>query len=73
MSEDGTEGDYIGWDYSEDDIQSEERERTGNLNDFEKMLAYHEITASEFNYLSNNQQRQMWWNYRKFGDDSDER
>lgn len=63
----GTEADAIGWNWDEDSIRKEERERTGKFTEFEKMLAYHEMDENEFAQESNNSQAQLLWNYRKFG------
>jgi hypothetical protein len=67
MSNTPTEADSIGWDYSQADIEKEERERTGKFTEFELMLKYHEMNEHEWRDCSNNDQRQLWWIFRKLG------
>lgn len=54
-----TEADAIGWDYggSDDDEDTE----------FSRFLNYHDIDDIEYQDLSGNERRNMWWNFRKFG------
>lgn len=65
-----SEADAIGWDYSEEDMDKEERERTGNLNEFELMLEYHGLDEQDWQQESGNSQNRLWWNYRKLGKQS---
>jgi hypothetical protein len=53
--------------YTEQDIATEDRHRTGDLNEFELMLEYHGIDEQEWQRESGNRQRQMRWNYNKLG------
>ena len=65
-----SEAEAIGWIYTSDDIDAEDRQRTGNLNEFELMLEYHDIDDQEWQHLSGNEQGRMWWNYRRLGKES---
>ena len=35
--------------------------------EFDKMLTYHHIDEKDWEYTSNNERRNLWWNYRNVG------
>ena len=60
MNDEGTEGDWIGWDYSSEDTDDE-------MTEFDHFCEYHGIDEGDYSHFSNNQISNMWWNFRKFG------
>lgn len=67
MSEEVSEAEEIGFEFTLEDHLREERHRSGNYSEFELMLDYHGMSAREYGDTSHNRQRDLWWNYRKFG------
>lgn len=53
---------------NDDHLEFNERDidLTIPLNRFESMLEYHGITKQEFIEYSNNQQKELQWNYKRF-------
>ena len=60
----GSEGAYIGWQFEPEDVRVFQDDE---MSEFDLFLEYHEITAQDYQHISNNERRNMWWNFRKFG------
>lgn len=66
-----SEGSDIGWEYTDEDIETDQRHARGEYTDFELMLEYHQLDDQEWSRLSNNEQSHLRWNYNKFGTTKD--